>query len=182
MSDPNTEQRLASLERFARAITRRQAGEDQLQEGVTRLSDETNALNTILNKVDEQQQQLAQLNTRTNLVEKTAVSRQELIGATEAQGAEAFEFRKQTLRRIYFTGLIMALTLLVGGYAFYEYNKYNKEEDIRICGERNEQYDILLDILNGVVSDMPDDSERSKSINEGIRRLENQLVECEGIS
>lgn len=177
--EKSIEQRIVLLERFAEAVTIRQTGEDQLAEGVVRLSDETSALNAILTKVDEQQQHLARLDVRTDLVEETAVSREELIHAAEAQEEEAREFRKQTLKRIYFIGWFITMVLLISGYGFYEYNKHESREHFRACTERNEQYDILLDILNGVVADLPDESPRAISIRNGIQRLEDQLIDCE---
>jgi hypothetical protein len=176
-STNSTEERLTSLERFAEAVTNRQHGEDQLQEGVSRLSDETNSLHTILSRVDEQQQYLASLDKRTEMVEETAVSRDELIRANDHQEQEAFEFRKKTLKRITLTGLLMALAIVTSVIGFHEWQSNNNKARNKVCLERNEQTDILLDILRGVDSS----SGKTPAITEGIKRLEAKIVDCEAL-
>lgn len=180
--DKNTENRLASLERFAKAVMIRQIGEDELAVGVGRLTNETNALNAVLVKVDEQQKYLSSLDRRTELVEETAVSRDELISANDHQEQEAFEFRKKILKRIYLTGLLLASSLIVGVVTFNEVQKRGNEARYQACLDRNDQSDILYDILVGLFKDTPPESmdkEDVAFVREGIRRLEDKVVDCE---
>jgi hypothetical protein len=110
----NTEQRLASLERFAEAVTTRQDGEDQLQQGVTRLSDETSALNSILTKVDAQQQQLRDL-------DKGKASKTDL---EEVEKRDRHE-RKQNLLKTYrlLSGaMLISIMGIIGGAQLTDYH------------------------------------------------------------
>lgn len=185
MSDEqSTEQRLVLLERFAEAVTSRQNDEDQLHEGVNRLSDETNALNAILQKIDDQQKLLSVIAKRTEIVEETAVSRDELISAHDQQEKIALDFRKRTLNRIYFTGLIIAVTLFAGVVTFLEVQSRSNEARYRICVDRNEESDILYDILVGLTKNVPPEAENTdnvKLIRQGIARLESKIVDCEAL-
>lgn len=176
------EERLTLLERFAEAVLVRQDGEDLLRQGVSRLSDETNALNAVLSKVDEQQQYLADLGKRTDMVEETAVSREELIDAHDQQEQIALEFRKRTLKRVYLTTMFITLGLVSSVAAIFEIQDRSNESRYLSCVQRNEQDDILHDILSGLTKNAPPESEQSdnfKLILEGIRRLEEQAVDCE---
>jgi len=182
--DRNMEDRVTSLERFAEAVTIRQDGEDQLQEGVSRLSDETSALTLLLTKVDSQQQQLSAIDRRTELVEETAVSRDELINAHDEQEQLALDFRKQTLKRIYLTGMSIGLILFTGIGTFLWVDDKNTKATYKLCMERNEEGDILHDILVGLTKDVPPEAQQREDImviREGIQRLEDKIVDCEAI-
>lgn len=110
----NTEERLASLERFAAAVTVRQGDEDQLQQGVSRLSKETSSLNLILNKVDEQQQQLKNL-------EHGKASKEDLVGVEQR---ERYERRQNLLKtyRLLSGALLISILGIIGGAQMTDYH------------------------------------------------------------
>lgn len=116
------EVRVEALEEMAIAYAEQAAVEDRLASGVERLGGEVGGLNSILTKVDEQQQELRRISAVANEAksESTLANRSAEAAAldAEATAATAVIERKLFLRRLYYiagTVLVLMLVTVVSG-------------------------------------------------------------------
>lgn len=153
----------------------------RLAEGVERLARETGGLNSVLTKVDEQQQRLMNLVAKVDEVEKKAAKKEDIEAAKAAQEHEALEFRKQTLKRVYLTaGAFVAASLLAFGFVI-EYQAHQRRNSISSCEARNEQNLVILNVLRGSLANVPPERRNSPSadnIERGIDRFEALIIDC----
>lgn len=166
-------ERVTALEQYIRKDTR-------LVQGVERLADETGGLNQILTKVDEQQQRLSTLGRDLERVEKSKVSKEDLLQETLRQQQEGLEFRKAALKRIYASAVSIVVVLgLVGGFV-YAYEESRGQASYDVCVARNEQNLAIVEILRGTVQANPD-GPAVGPLSEGIQRLEELIIDCEDL-
>lgn len=114
------EDRLAALEKRASSDTR-------LADGVERLSGETNSLNAILTKVDDNQQRLAVLDQNLGTMQKIVVPRQEMQDAQDG-----------LRQRIVVTSILLLVVVTFVSAGLLTYESIQTENNIHACRERNE--------------------------------------------
>lgn len=169
---------IQELMRRIDVLEEREGDRGRLAEGVERLAQETGGLNSVLTKVDEQQQALSRLGRDLKRVEKNTVSVDQIEATKKQQEAEALEFRKQTLKRIYTTtAAITVVALLAFGFVI-EYQAHQKRNSIQVCEARNEQNRVIVDILEGSLENAPSGSRSAQNVREGIERFRSLIVDC----
>jgi hypothetical protein len=176
------EDRVANLERMAREYEAKTVADDRLTLVVERLAEETVGLNAILTKVDEQQQRLTCLGNDLARVEQSSATKNDLSAAAKKQAETTKEFRRDTFRRIYTTGLLVIAALGVGATAFYDYQESRRAALRDLCEARNTQNSVILDMLEGSIADVPPNKQGSAEtmrIKEGIARFESLITNCD---
>lgn len=182
MSLQPLEDRVANLERMAREYEAKTVADDRLTLVVQRLADETVGLNAILTKVDEQQQRLTNLGNDLARVEQSSATKDDLTVAAKKQAATSLEFRRDTFRRVYTTGLLVGAVLAVSGAVVYDYQESRRTALRELCEARNTQNSIILDMLEGSIADVPSHQQESAEtmrIKEGIARFESLITDCD---
>lgn len=164
------EGRLQRLERVMLAIHDQRTEGFRLAESVDRLGLNAGALQEALLQVDRNQQTLTQLGNQLQVVTKSAATKADLEANREQQVATTLDFRKQTLRKIYTTGLLLIIGLLVSAGVLVEYQSTRRQSAIHVCEARNAQNAVLVDILRQFGSE--------KAIS-GAARIEELIVDCE---
>lgn len=106
---------------------------DGLTRAVTRLGLNADALGEALLTVDRNQRQLAELDHTIQGVERRSASKEDLKKAREEQEQTTLEFRKNTLRRIYSTGIWLALALLVASGAYLQHQVSVEQDTYDKC-------------------------------------------------
>lgn len=165
-------------EQILMAIQAERIEADRLEASVGRLGENTSALSAALLLVDKNQQQLTKLGRQITAVEETSATKVDLVKAAKEQARVTREFRKTTLARIYTTGILLILFLAGGSVAVAQYQQNHRDVAVVTCQDRNEQNQIIIDILEGSVQAAPN-GPGTENIRAGLARFQALIVDCE---
>lgn len=164
MTTEALEQRVAALEQMALNYSTMKGDEDRLVSGVERLADETGGLNSILNKVDEQQQRLSRLGRDLERVERTSASKEDLEKSAKAALKREAEERRKRSQKVttWIVFGLAGLSLVALSYLTSEADRRAAEERYRqgvaeVCEARNKQGKIIAQLITASNEDVDSD-------------------------
>ena len=160
---PPIEERVARLERIAEYLHEARKEAATLAGSVDTLAEATRALTNLLVTIESQQKSIEALGRRADAADT---------------GAE--KFRDRIRRRAFASAL--ALVLVIGGIggAFLTYQRTQEADALMRCEARNEQAEIIVDILRGVLVGADEADSRTEVIRQGLARFEVLIIDCEG--
>ena len=165
---PPIEERVARLERIAEYLHDARKEAVALASSVDTLAEATRALRAMLIAVEAQQQRIESLNNR--------------VDASEV-GTEAF--RGRVVRRALGAGFAFFLLIALASGLLFAYQRSQAAEALWRCEARNEQAEIIVDILRGALVERLDQGDeanpQTQIIRQGLARFEALIVECEEV-
>jgi len=165
---PPIEERVARLERIAEYLHDARKEAVALASSVDTLAEATRALRAMLIAVEAQQQRIESLNNR--------------VDASEV-GTEAF--RGRVVRRALGAGFAFFLLIALVSGLLFAYQRSQAAEALWRCEARNEQAEIIVDILRGALVERLDQGDeanpQTQIIRQGLARFEALIVECEEV-
>lgn len=121
----------------------------RLADSVDRLGYNASALQEALLQVDRNQQALTRLGGQLDEVVRVTATKGELVSTSREQEEKAKEFRKAALQRTYLIALLLLTAIAVVVAVTTEVLKHRQANEIRVCNQRNQQTELIVEILRG---------------------------------
>ncbi len=158
-------QRIERLEALA-------AQADELTAAVGRLGDRATSLQTVIDKVDQNQQELTQLGKELATIQETAATEYQLQESAKTVTDAVRKERKRANKSIAFS-ILIGVAVLVSFLSYTQTRAYNS------CLKRSTQIQVSINILErfrGPSSQLPGYS--AKLFDQSIADYENARVDC----
>lgn len=162
-ADAPIEVRVARLERIAEYLHDARREASTLANSVDVLAQATATLTTLLTAVEDQQERIESLGER---VETTESVTQDL--------------RDRVVRRAVVIGVSLVLVLALIGGGLLAYNQARRNDAVERCEARNEQAEILNDLLSGVLVGA-EEGPRTEVIRTSLARFQALVVDCDEV-
>lgn len=165
---------------------------EELRSSVLVLADRVGDLSDALITLNDMQVRQAVTEHKTDTIEKSvnvtkkateelveaAATKIDLHEAKKEQARTTLEFRKSTLARIYTTGILMVLFLIIGVGLLYQYQQAHHQAVVNLCLDRNKQNQIIIDILDGFSRANPT-APGTDSVRAGLSNFQSLIIDCD---
>ena len=163
-SIPPIEERVARLERIAEYLHDARKEAAVLATSVDTLAEATKALTGLLIAIEAQQKRIEKLDSRVDAAE---------VGTEE--------FRSRVVRRAVVAGLVLVLFVAAVSGLLWAYERSVAADALWRCQARNEQSEIIVDILRGALVDADEANPQTQINRRSLGRFEALIVDCEGV-